>query len=264
MEDLRYRIFDPTGNITALVESELPERDQPAAAAALMRREPEVEQVGFLRPAEGDALPELRMAGGEFCANASMCAAALCALRCESAPETVRLRVSGARSEVLVRLQKETDGSFSAAVRMPGKPELFETEYVDGLLRGTLPGLRMEGITHLVIEEDSPLYALLREPARAAKAVRTLCAAQRAKCLGLMFLGGGTPLALTPLVFVPESGTLFWENSCASGSAAVGAYLAARAGSAVRLELREPGGTLEVESEPGGETWIRGRTRLIR
>ena len=262
MEDLYYRIFDPTGNITALVMSEVEAERQPAAAAALMRRFPELEQVGFLRFPEGEP-PELRRAGGEFCANASMCAAALYALRCGTDPETVRLRVSGARSEVLVRLRKETDDSFSAAVRMPGKPELFETEYDDGLLRGPLPGLRMEGVTHLIVGEASPLYALLREPARAAKAVRTLCAALGAKCLGLMFLGGGPSFTLTPLVFVPESGTLFWENSCASGSAAVGAYLAAQAGRAVRLELREPGGTLEVESAPDGETWIRGRARLI-
>ena len=45
---LRYSIWDPTGNITALVESAVAVGEQPAAAAALMERHPTVEQVGFV------------------------------------------------------------------------------------------------------------------------------------------------------------------------------------------------------------------------
>ena len=48
-DPLQYSIFDPTGNITALVESPVPVERQPAVAAALMARHPEVEQVGFVR-----------------------------------------------------------------------------------------------------------------------------------------------------------------------------------------------------------------------
>ena len=78
---LTYSILDPTGNITALVESDLEEEYQPAAAAMLMRQHPEVEQVGFIQCNEAvddnDAVSVvLRMAGGEFCGNAAMSAAA--------------------------------------------------------------------------------------------------------------------------------------------------------------------------------------------
>ena len=48
MEDLKYYIFDPTGNITALVESGVAAADQPAVASRIMERHPDVEQVGFL------------------------------------------------------------------------------------------------------------------------------------------------------------------------------------------------------------------------
>ena len=79
-DTIRYRILDPTGNITALVYGDVEIGRQPSFAAGLMRRHPEVEQVGFLRlpPPGGDRTgAELRMAGGEFCGNASMSAAML-------------------------------------------------------------------------------------------------------------------------------------------------------------------------------------------
>ena len=75
--------------------------------------------------------------------------------------------------------------------------------------------------------------------------MRSFCETLGADGLGLMFLdGNGTQYRMTPLVYVPGSGTCFWENSCASGSAAVGMYLAAKTGSAAELSLSEPGGTL--------------------
>ena len=72
---MRYSVFDPTGNITALVRDPVAPLQQPVIAAGIMRKHPEVEQVGFV--SFDGALPALRMAGGEFCGNASMSAAAL-------------------------------------------------------------------------------------------------------------------------------------------------------------------------------------------
>ena len=115
---MRYSILDPTGNITALVESPVDPAAQPEAAREIMRLHPDVEQVGFLRiPEQGDVQGELRMAGGEFCGNASMCAAALLH-RQGRAAETVRLRISGAALPVEVRLRKTAEG-YAAGVRMP-------------------------------------------------------------------------------------------------------------------------------------------------
>ena len=76
--NIRYSIWDPSGNITALVESPIPIERQRTVASELMVRHPAVEQVGFvsLSP-ENDADAALRMAGGEFCGNAGMSAAAL-------------------------------------------------------------------------------------------------------------------------------------------------------------------------------------------
>ena len=57
---------------------------------------------------------------------------------------------------------------------------------------------------------------------------------------------------------------MVWENSCASGSAAIGAAMAEREGGRVELTLEEPGGVLRIESGGlRGETRLSGRTRLI-
>ena len=263
---LRYSIFDPTGNITALVESPVEESCQPSVAAAIMARHTAVEQVGFLRlPAGEGETPALRMAGGEFCGNASMSAAALWALRRGLDGGECSLRVSGAESAVSVRLRRETEGSFAAAVHMPPAGQIMEKECVISGRRGRLSCVYMEGITHAVITPASAFFALKDDHPAAERAVRTLCAALGANCLGLMFLEEEMPRCrLTPLVWVPASGTLFWENSCASGSAAVGMLLARQSGKAIDLTLEEPGGELRVESNTAkGETWLHGRTKLL-
>lgn len=269
-EKLRYSIFDPTGNFTALVESPVAPASRRALAAELMRRHPQLEQVGFVRLPEEDGAEglraELEMAGGEFCGNASMSAAALCLLR-RGVPDgeerRVWLRVSGAEREVEVRLRRES-GVFTAAVAMPPARGTGELETAVGALRGTLPVVRMEGVVHAIVTPGSPFWALRGDPPLAERAVRELCAAQDAPCMGLLFWDGAAPRGrLDPLVFVPGSGTLVWEKACASGSAALGMALAARRGGRVELELCQPGGVLRVRSDPDGGTWLFGRTRLV-
>lgn len=278
MEEIRNRglkvsIFDPTGNITALVESSVDQKSQTAAAAHVMARFPEVEQVGFVRlEPDNPRHAELRMAGGEFCGNASMSAAALSLLRCggketdSGAWETVMLRVSGVSGEVEVRLKKEAENEFRTAVRMPPALSFTQEEFSYGVLDGTLPVVKTEGISHAIITRESSFFSLLENKNAAGEAIRKQCSLLGADCLGWMFLdGGGTSLRLTPLVYVPGSGTLCWESSCASGSAAVGTALAERTKAPVRLELSEPCGVLAVESEGlSGETRLLGMTRLVR
>ena len=263
---LRCSILDPTGNITAIAESPVEIARQPSVAAAIIRRCPEVEQVGFLSVPDGEGLPALRMAGGEFCGNASMSAAALVLIRRGLSRGELLLRVSGAEKPVAVRLRHEGAGSFEAELQMPPALGIAEEQLAFGELSGSLPLVRMEGISHLVVEPGSVFYALLRDRPAAEEAVRRFCADLGAEGLGLLFLEGeGRERSMTPLVYVPGCGTCFWENSCASGSAAVGMLLASRAGRREAFSLREPGGILRVESDPAGrETRLGGYVRLTQ
>lgn len=284
---MRYSILDPTGNITALVESDVAVGEQPSVAIDIMRRHPKVEQVGFVRmsPACSEAasavepLVTLRMAGGEFCGNASMCAAALYLLRRDKsygharvgqvvemgdAWETVWLKVSGAAQAVEARLRRKGSDAFEARIHMPAVSGIELCNMAYGKNEEALPVVMMEGISHIVIQESSSFFDLREHPFDAEQAVCTWCEALRSDGLGLMFLeGADAQQRMTPLVYVPGSGTVFWENSCASGSAAVGSYLAKQAGAAVSLSLNEPGGVLCVESNAeSGETWLQGNVRF--
>ncbi len=318
---LCYSILDPTGNITALVEDPVPISRQPAVAAGIMERHQEVEQVGFVHFANienendrddsreketketkavscqpnaelNNIQAHLRMAGGEFCGNASMCAAALYVIRKQKETENpnlspsyglsspgpssslVTLKVSGAAYPVEVTLQRTDSYSFQSAIDMPRALGLEQKKMQYGSLSAQVPMVRMEGISHMIIEADSPFYHLLREKAAAETAIRSWCRQVEADGLGLMFLGepeGETHVAkskqersLIPLVYIPGADTVFWENSCASGSAAAGMYLSDKSTGKVFLTLREPGGILAIESDYGsGRTLLRGQVRLI-
>ena len=279
-------ILDPTGNITALVEGDVPVSRQPETAARIMRLRPETEQVGFVRMRGADHAEEsaqdtegqnetlnsgiqvrLRMAGGEFCGNASMSAAALYRYRTGGAYPagsdtwaSVSLAVSGAAEPVEVRLREipAAGPAWSARVKMPKASGIEPFEDM------TL--VRMQGISHMIIEEGSRFFHLKNDKSAAEAAVREWCGRLSADGLGLMFLERAEAAQrwkMTPLVYVPGSGTVFWENSCASGTAATGMCFTSRSGKKEELALQEPGGELQVMSDPEtGETWLSGTVRL--
>ena len=271
-EDLKYCIFDPTGNITALVETAVDIADQPAAASRIMELEPDVEQVGFISyaddPAAGGVPVSLRMAGGEFCGNATMCAAALFAIRSGLQGGAVPVKVWGVSAPFEVLLERQAALDYSAAVSIPPALAMDELRLADGMLPGSdslnLPIVRMEGISHVIIEPDSGFFGLKDDPALAETLLRGWCGVLGAECLGMMFLGEGAAFRpMIPLVYVPGADTMFWENSCASGSAAAGMYLAAKAGSPVDVTFDEPAGRLRVESDPAtGRTILHGSAIL--
>ena len=274
-KEIEYCIFDPTGNITALVETEVDAASQPAVAAAIMREHHDVEQVGFVRmPAPGEdsgADVYLRMAGGEFCGNATMSSAALYASENEEHFGDIAsacIKVDGIKKPFSVQLRREDARTWAAGVQMPPALSIDElrmtAEDYPAAELGTLPVVRMEGIDHVIIEDSSFYYRLKDDRPLAESLIKKICGVLGSECLGMMFLkGGGEERILTPLVYVPGADTMFWENSCASGSVAVGLYLAYAAGKKVKAALKEPGGTLVVESDPAaGATWLYGGTKL--
>ena len=252
---LDYVLLDPTGNLTILVETPVPAADQPFCASALLAAEPTAEQVGFLSPGGKDWEIALRMAGGEFCGNATMSAAALF---CESAGRTgtIRVRASGATEPVPVEIGRAPEGTgYTGAVDMP-RPAAVEIVMLEAEGRNfRLPLLRFDGISHLILRENM-------ERGFAERAIRRWCEQLLVDGLGLMLLDE-TAHRLTPLVYVPGGDTMYWEHSCASGTAAAGAFLAQTGGRRVDLRFAEPGGTLGVSAVPGGAVILRGEVKIL-
>ncbi len=264
--DIKYSIFDPTGNITALVETRVANAEQPAIADEIMKAHPQVEQVGFVYFVPGRPVPALlRMAGGEFCGNATMSAAALYLMRSGEETDSVRVNVSGVSRPIEVSLKAKDDGSYDAGVQMPEALEISIQKLRSNVADASMTVVRMEGISHIVIESFSGLYSLKDDKQAAEQLVRDWCSELGADCLGLMFLeGDGTSWKLTPLVYVPGADTMFWENSCASGTAAVGMYMASKLEETVDMTINEPAGTMRVSSDPEvRKTIIYGNTKLI-
>ena len=267
---MRYTILDPTGNVTALVESAVAICDQPRVADAIMEAHPEVEQVGFVSlEGMGPGIDVgMRMAGGEFCGNATMSTAALFAERrlamATGDEVSVIVRVSGTDRPLEVRLRREEAGFYTAAVMMPeALSHEMPTLAFDGSC-ARVPLVLMQGISHLIIESDCEYFWLLESPAAAEAAVRQFAEEIGSDGLGLMFFDGTADGGvLTPLVYVPRANTCFWEHSCASGTSAAAMYLARRLNSRIDASFEEPGGILAVTSEPAGQTWLKGSVRIV-
>jgi hypothetical protein len=164
--DIRYQIFDPSGNITALVEGDrfTPE-ERIRINDAIMAKLAYVEQVGFL----STGTPEMTMAGGEFCGNAtrSSILAYLLQLR-EPESDVYCSGPSGATMQIRTcgqvfeggaeELPGEKAGTTTVWCRIP-----MQKESPDGTpaptysVRRTDPlttQVEMEGISFLIKEED--------------------------------------------------------------------------------------------------------------
>ncbi len=244
MKELHYDLMDPTGNMTVLVETPVPVAQQPAVATKIMELESLCEQVGFLMPAVAGCDTAIRMAGGEFCGNASMCAAALYAIKQGFIGEK-KLRISVSGKSVMVAVAPD-DAGYLCRVEMP---RLLDVVQVD-----QFPVVRFEGICHAITTaelSDEDAVTLLRG----------LCDVLQPEAIGLMQLGKEGDMK--PLVYVPAADTLFWENSCGSGTAAVGAYLYHLTGKPVSCAFRQPGGTLGVEVDDTGRIFLQGTARLV-
>ena len=240
MNNIRYVLLDPTGNLTCLVTDPVPLDKRSTVTDMLMDR---CEQVGYLTR-NGD-LPRLEMMGGEFCGNASMACAAYLAEKAGAKEDTaVRLSVSGAEDTVECSVRPLAPGLWEGRVTMPP---------VRGCRPVDLGGRKavlvsMEGIAHL-IAEGPPL-----EKAEAEALLMKAAPALPDEAVGLLQWDGDL---MRPLVLVKKSGTLVWENGCGSGSTALCAYLALSRGEK-RVAVRQPGGTIlaKADTRPDGNVRV--------
>ena len=234
---IKYTILDPTKNITALAETPVETELQPAVALKIMEREPTVEQVGFV---SGNSL---RMAGGEFCGNATMSAAALICSRNEheaGKKTTVELSSSGA-GDVSVGIECNSDGSYTGTVQMPPPLSIENVSLEFNGENYALPAVRFSGIIHLINEG-------VVDKVIAEAAIKKWCGDLNTDGVGIMFYDRKNS-TLEPLVYVREPETLFWESSCASGTSAVGAFVSASENRTAELTLSEKGGCLTVRAD---------------
>ena len=249
MKSIDYVVMDPTGNVTILVLTPVPEGSQPAVAKMIMEREPSAEQAGFVTLRD-DGIA-IRMAGGEFCGNAAMSSAALFAMEKGISQRVIHVDFSGTPDPVKVSVTALPGGAMKGTLSMPECVSVEEKVLPGGR---SYPVVSFEGISQVIADKE-----LSRDEAQ--EVIIPWCGYLGADALGIMIFDRERE-SLSPLVYVPSAGTMFWENSCASGTSAVGAFLAQREGP-VNLSLSQPGGTLVIEASPGGELLLTGTVRML-
>lgn len=263
---IEYLIMDPEGNITILVTSPVDRMDYQPVAQALLDACPEAEQVGFIKSArispEGD-LPRMEMCGLEFCGNATRAFSFYLASQQDPPERELEVSVSGCDYPLHAWIDAD-DASFGTVrlqmpvpeemeeIRIPittDLAELFGTQEITGQL------VHMDGISHLVIsgiprsitercDRDvmNSLFLHLRDNVYQVTS-RDLPA------FGAMF---ADPQAgfLTPIVYVRDVDTTYFEGSCASGSTAAAYALAAaelQEKESASYHFRQPAGTLHID-----------------
>ncbi|MBR6816512.1 MAG: hypothetical protein IKM60_03320 [Clostridia bacterium] len=221
---------NPAGNITLLVETPVAPAEYHSVANQLMAIEQfHCEQVGFItEPVMGGDI-RLEMMGGEFCGNATRCAGFYHAKR-SGCKNSIPVEISGCDHV----LQVEVDHD-SAWAEMPLPVSVSATEVM-----GTpMTAVQFDGIIHLVAE-TAPF-----PKSQVDQLLPVLAKQFSSPAVGLLFLENDR---MIPAIYVRETGSLVWENSCASGSAAVACVLASQTSDGIfRQALVQPGGTIKTE-----------------
>lgn len=238
---IQYAYINPTGNITILVVSPVEERFQVEIASRLFEVEKNVEQVGFVNIK--DESITLRMAGGEFCGNATISSAALYCFINGIYDTDISVTVSGIPKPVDTTVEYDGFDTYYVSAVMPEPKEIYSRMFTLGGKELELPVVDFGGITHIILDKDkSGLFT--------SETIKVWASELKSDALGVMIIDRNSN-DVTPVVYVRKSDTLYYENSCASGTIAIACYLHMISGNDTDLTLNEPGGSLRVVVEDG-------------
>jgi diaminopimelate epimerase len=226
----------PGGNDTALVFDVVDARDYKELNAYIQSKKPEIEQVMFVEN-EGVS-PKGMMAGGEFCGNATR---SLGYYLLKGKNGTIDVSVSGAKTPLSVTVKDK-----SARTQIPIINDAKSVTF----LNDTDSLVRLEGITHLVLEsgsEDARKIAAVSEVEKQKLMARQLLEKHdlmEQPAAGVMVLSRHqNAFKLLPFVYVKAVDTFYAETACGSGSVAVGLVFAKKQGKPIHdVEIQQPSG----------------------
>ena len=259
MPALTFSKWSPGGNTTLLFPDagQRPAEQARLASLALDSSMLGGEQAGFVNLSQH----KLRMAGGEFCVNASRAVGALLAYTAQYsgpeqgvldgiAPRSEQKTEAAAPAEHPVRLDEIQVSGWQTPVRLRTRgsaplwqveallrlPEYSITTIEKGAHLVRLPGichLLLGGATHPLPDDCHAVAAQLRQQ-HGLEAEPAAGIIWWRECQGL--------LDMLPLVHVRDAGTTFLENACGSGALALALCLA-RAGTRRSFSIMQPGGS---------------------
>ena len=239
MSAYRYEKWDPNGNTTLFFPDEVPASEKPSAeeiARALAPGQLDAEQAGFA----DNGRRHLRMAGGEFCVNATLAFGAHLDRLSGSGkinPRQYAVTVSGWPDDIGLTVEGE-DPLWQVTADLTLQRNLLESMSQDIVL------VRLPGIKHLLVHVTSSLPEKIKN---AGLAYLTEYKLLEEDAAGVIFwkesdvsVASGS-MSIWPVVRVRAVDTLYEETSCGSGSLAL-ACLAYLKDSRNELSVLQPGG----------------------
>ncbi|MHA4990735.1 diaminopimelate epimerase [Cetobacterium somerae] len=233
LKQLEFVKLNPAGNVTILYQMQnIDKKDiQKISKISMNKLNLYAEQVGFVNETH------LQMMGGEFCGNACRSFASYLAFNDEKfeKEKIYTITCSGEKSTLEINVRSlEVKKFFLAKIKMPknlsikminlGKYKIYN-----------ICEVIFSGIVHFVIEESINTEVI--------EEIRKYCNEKNYLDFGVMFLDLGR-LYMVPYVEI-QGFEGVWENSCGSGTTAVGYYLK-KYKNIDFAKIVQPGGWLEV------------------
>lgn len=213
-----YEILNPSGNITALITKDVPREKYKEISNEIMKNDHNIEQVGFLKK-YSNSIFRLEMAGLEFCGNASRAFA--CFLVKEKYVNTEKFEISVTGYDNLIGCIVEVIGKdyFSTIDLKFLKPinDFIENKTLNNQ---EISVVYLSGISHAFLDKRKFKFSEDNCLKEAKKIIHQLNLT-KLPAVGVIWFGGNQ---INPVVYVKDIDSLFYENSCGSGSIAYGIY----------------------------------------
>lgn len=235
---MKYNIViaNPTNNITAIVLDYVDKEDYLYVANKILNiSELNVEQVGFVKPPILGGELRIEMMGGEFCGNALRSFGMLVAKENGLKEGTISVEISGSNKPLDVYINA-LNGTVKAS--MPLHKSIKEI-YINKFIKASI--IMFEGIYHVIVENLDCSLEKFKE------IKEYIMNRYNIEALGVMFLDRNN-MSITPVVYVSNTESIIFENSCGSGTVATAIYLSqSNKDDICRYAIKQPGGVIESE-----------------
>ena len=232
-KNIEYVICKPGGNDTALVYGmDYTPEDKKQINDAIMAKHSNVEQVGFI---DLNRTPELQMAGGEFCGNATR-SAANCYLK-------------GKKGNIQI-IVNETN-TINAGVYNDGKSWCeIPLYYGEDAITLREPGIylvKMNGMVTVVIKPEVAKKYLADKNLLKQHGMDFIhhYHLEENEAVGIMFCEYiDSMIKINPIVWVKAINTLFYETACGSGTTATCMVEAYESKTNQKIDVLQPSGLI--------------------
>lgn len=244
---LKFVKMNPAGNTTILFRNDNFDRDtsKEISRLAMEKENLYAEQVGFMSE------NHLQMMGGEFCGNASRAFATYLAFTDNDfeKEKVYNITCSGEDSILNVNVRRgDSPNNFFAKIKMPINKSIEKVTINKSL---SCYEVIFSGITHFIVE-GLPSDDII-------KTLTIYSKEKKHSAFGIMFFDSINN-KMIPFVKV-ENFEGVWENSCGSGTTAVG-YFLKKYKNINSAKISQPGGWLEVSFE-NEEVFIDGPVEVV-